>query len=232
LESTSELKDKDRAAIAALPLRTRTVIEKRDILREGAKPNEACLILSGLAARYKVVVGGRRQILSLHLPGDMPDLQALYVPALDHSLVALTPVRVGYIPHESLRNLMRLNAAVADALMRQMVIEAAIYREWIASIGRRTALERTAHLICETFMRMNAIGLAEQATFDFALTQVEIADATGLSSVHVNRTLKELRRLGLIETSGKVHALSDWEKIQETADFDPAYLQLRRPVLR
>ena len=227
LESTSELSDEDRAAILTLPIRIRAIPEGRDIIREGEEPTESCLILDGMACRYKVLSNGRRQILSFHFPGDIPDLQSLQLKVMDHSLLGVTPVRAAFIPHDAVRTLMLARPRTGDALIRHVMVDAAIYREWICNVGRRTALERVAHLICECFVRMQAIGLATLANFDLPLTQTELGDAMGLSSVHINRTMKELRRLELIRTNGKVHGILDWDRLKEIAGFDPAYLQLR-----
>lgn len=228
LDSVVELAPEDRAAVLSLPYRIKAVAEKRDLLREGSHPVESCLVLEGIVCRYKMLSNGRRQILSFHFPGDMPDLQSLYLRTMDHSIAAITPARVAFIPHESVRTLIRAQPNVADALSRSTMIDASIYREWIANVGRRTALERVAHVICECFARLRAVGLAKLRTFELPLSQMELADATGLSNVHVNRTMRELRRLGLVETNSKVHGIVDWELLQETADFDPAYLHLRR----
>jgi CRP-like cAMP-binding protein len=228
LDSIVELAPDDRAALLSLPFRTRTVVEKRDLIREGSHPVESCLVLEGIVCRYKMLSNGRRQILSFHFPGDMPDLQSLYLRTMDHSIAAITPARVAFIPHESVRTLIRARPSVADALSRASMIDASIYREWIANVGRRTALERVGHVICECFARLRAVGLAKLRTFELPLSQTELGDAMGLSNVHVNRTMKELRRLGLIETNSKLHGILDWELLQETADFDPAYLHLRR----
>jgi CRP-like cAMP-binding protein len=228
LDSIVELAPADRNAILALPFRSKTVVEKRDLLREGSHPVESCLVLEGIVCRYKMLSNGRRQILSFHFPGDMPDLQSLYLRTMDHSIAAITPARVAFIPHEAVRTLIRARPNVADAFSRASMIDASIYREWIANVGRRTSLERVAHVICECFARLRAVGLAKPRTFELPLSQMELADATGLSNVHVNRTMRELRRLGLVETNSKVHGILDWELLQETADFDPAYLHLRR----
>lgn len=229
LESTSELSADDRAAIAALPFRVKTVAEKRDIIREGGKPTESCLILEGFACRYKMLSSGRRQILSFHFPGDMPDLHSLHLRVMDHALLSVTPVRAAFIPHDAVRAIMRARSGVGDALGRHQMIDAAIYREWICNIGRRSAIERVAHLICESFVRMRSVGLASAEGFELPLTQTEIGDATGLSNVHVNRTMKELRTLGLVKTNAKVHGILNWDALQEVGDFDPTYLQLRGP---
>lgn len=228
LESITELSRADRDAIASLPFRIRTIAERRDLIRENSQPVESCLVVEGMLCRYKMLSNGRRQILSFHFPGDMPDLQSLHLPVMDHAIASITPSRVALIPHEAVRDLGRNAPNAAAALARHGLVDAAIAREWLANIGRRTALERVAHLICECFVRLRALGLARQKTFELPLTQSEIGDATGLSNVHVNRTMRELRRLGLIEHNGRVHAITDWEMLQEAGDFDPAYLHLKR----
>jgi CRP-like cAMP-binding protein len=227
LGTIAVLDDADRAALATLPIRLKSIAENRDIIREGSRRTESCLVLDGFVCRYKMVVGGRRQILSFHLSGDLPDLQSLHLPVMDHSLSALTSVRVAFIPHDAIRALVLKRPSVGDALMRHAFIDGAIFREWIANVGRRTALERISHVMCETFVRMRALGLVTEAEFDLPLTQAELGDATGLSNVHVNRTLQEMRRLGLITTIRKKHSITNWDMLKETADFDPAYLHLR-----
>jgi CRP-like cAMP-binding protein len=171
---------------------------------------------------------GRRQILSFHFSGDMPDLQSLYLRTMDHSLASVTAARVAFVPHEAVRALVHAHEGVANALSRLAVVAGSIFGEWIFNVGRRNARERIAHVICECFVRMRALGVATKSNFELPLTQLELSDATGLSQVHVNRTMRELRRLGLIESNGKVHGILDWEMLQETADFDPSYLHLRR----
>lgn len=230
LETIIELSGEDRAALATLPLRFKTVAERRDIFREGSRPSESCLIVEGIVCRHKTLSNGRRQILSFHFSGDMPDLQSLHLKTMDHALATVTAARLAFVPHEAVRALMRGREGIFDALSRHSLIDSSIHREWIANIGRRTALERVAHVICECFVRMRALGLVKLSSFELPLSQSELADATGLSNVHVNRTMKELRRLGLIESKGKVHGIVDWEMLQGTAGFDPAYLHLRRQV--
>jgi CRP-like cAMP-binding protein len=227
LETIAPLQSVDHAALAALPLRLKAVAENRDIVREGERPTECCLILDGLVCRYKVVAGGRRQIVSFHLPGDLPDLQSLHLDVMDHSLATLTPARVGFISHDDIRAVVNSYPRIRHALDKYVRVDGSIFREWVANVGRRTARERIAHVICECFVRMQALGLVHRETFELPLTQGEIGDATGLSNVHVNRTMQELRRQSLIHTRGKVHTILNWEQLQETADFRPAYLHFR-----
>lgn len=227
LRTIAEIDERDEAVLAALPFRTRDIPENRDVVREGDRPTECCLVLQGLVARYKLVADGRRQILSFHFPGDLPDMQGLNLDVMDHSLTALTPARVAYIPHESIRRIMATHTRVRHALIKYALIDGAIYREWIANVGRRTALERVAHTFCECYVRMRALGLVKDGEFDLPLTQSELGDATGISNVHVNRTLQEMRRMNLISTSGNHHSILDWPLLRETADFRPDYLHLR-----
>ncbi len=230
LESIARLSEADRAILASLPLRMKDIAENRDVVREGDHPTESCLVVSGMVARYKMVAGGRRQILSFHFPGDLPDLQSLNLDVMDHSIVALVRTRVAFIPHDAIRRAIASHAGVRDAVVRHALIDGSMFREWIANVGRRTARERVAHIICECFVRMRALGIVAQDTFKLPLTQSEIGDAAGLSNVHVNRTMKDLQRSGLISTSGQTHSILDWRQLQEAGDFNPAYLHLRQPV--
>jgi CRP-like cAMP-binding protein len=230
LDSLADLASDDRAALAALSSRVKPIAEKRDIAREGSRPAEICMVIEGIVCSYKMLSNGRRQILAFHFAGDVPGLQSLHLKTMDHTLSTLTAARVGYVQQDEMKALVRARPGVAEALSRLSMVDASISREWIANIGRRSSLERVAHLICECFARMRVLGLCKASDFELPLTQVEISDATGLSVVHVNRVMKELRRLGLIETNGGVHGILDWEALRETADFDAAYLHLRRPV--
>jgi CRP-like cAMP-binding protein len=226
IETVSSLTAEARRAISRLPVRLRVVEERRDIVREGQKSSECCLVLSGLVCRYKIVSGGRRQILSLHFAGDMPDLDGIVLSRADHSIATLTPATIAYIPHQALQQLASENPSAAQAVARQAMIDSSIFREWIANVGRRTAIERVAHLICECFTRMRALGLANETSFNLKMTQTEIGDATGLSNVHVNRTIRTLQRDAILRVKGKSHQILDWRGLQERGDFDPGYLHL------
>jgi CRP-like cAMP-binding protein len=232
LETIAELSDADRAVFAALPLRVRDVAEGHEIVRLGDRPSESCLVIEGLLCRYKPVGDGGRQILSLHFPGDMPDLQSLQLEVMDHALVALTPSRIGLIPHSSIKAAMDRYPGVRAALVRHMLVDASICRQWLANVGRRTGLQRVAALLCECCIRSHALGLADRDAFVLPITQAEIGDATGLSYVHVNRTLQTLRRCGLIRSNGAAHEILDWEELCRIADFDPSYLHLRERKAR
>jgi CRP-like cAMP-binding protein len=228
LEIIADLGLEDREALAALPMRTRNVPAGEDLVSEGDRPSESCLVLSGLVCRYKLAGGGGgRQILAFHFPGDLPDLQSLTLEVMDHGLLALSPVRAAFIPHAAIHQAVEEKRGVRNALLKCGFVDGSIFREWIANVGRRNALERVAHVFCECFTRMTARGLANGQSFEFLLTQAELADATGLSNVHVNRTMQQLRRSRLVKTEGRKLEILDWPGLQAAGDFDPSYLHMR-----
>ena len=229
LESITELTDDERAALHRLPYQIKNVAADQDLVSDGERPSQCCLILEGFSCRYKVTPDGKRQILSFHIAGDIPDLQSLHLKVMDHALGLLTPGKVAFISHESLFDLCNRHPNVAGAFWRDTLIDAAVFREWITNIGRRSAYQRTAHLLCEVSVRLRAVGLAEGNAFPFPVTQAEIADATGLSNVHVNRTLQELRAAGLIDMRDGRVTVRNWNGLQEAGEFDPTYLHIKHP---
>jgi CRP-like cAMP-binding protein len=227
LESVTDLSDEDRTAILGLPITVQEVGRGVDIVREGDRPSQCCLIVEGFACRYNVTSEGKRQIQSFHTPGDLPDLQSLHLKVLDHNLRTLTPSKLGFIPHQSVDELWRRQPNIAAALWRDTLVDAAIFREWIMNVGRRDAYARMAHILCEVFTRLKAVGLAPGNSFALPITQTELADATGLSTVHVNRTLQALRMAGLITLRDGQVTIRDPEGLKSAGDFDPIYLHLR-----
>lgn len=230
LESIVDLSTEERFALAGVAAPLRNVAADHDIVRDGDRPSECCLILDGFACRYKLTRSGRRQIFSFHIAGDIPDLQSLHLGTMDHSLGTLTPSRVALIPHETMRDLAARFPRLAAAWWRDTLIEAATFREWMMGLGRREAYGRMAHLLCELFVRLQAVGLADGHSYALPVTQAELGDALGLSTVHVNRTFQELRRDGLIVTRGAKVAVLDWEGLKAAGEFDPAYLRLRKEI--
>lgn len=226
LETISVLGAEERRALAGLPLHVKDVPKNTDIVSEGEAPPDCCLILEGFTCRYKILHGGGRQIFSFHIAGDIPDLQSMHLGVMDHSLGTLTPAKVALIPHSAVLEVIRRYPQIALALWRDTLIDAAVFRAWLAGVGRRTARERIAHLICEVYSRAQAIGLAEAREFEMPVTQQELGDSLGLSSVHVNRVLQDLRREGLIISKGRYLQITDWEGLKRAGDFDPAYLHL------
>lgn len=229
LESIGELSETDREALASLPVQARSLEADEDVVREGDVPSVCCLVLDGFMHRYKVLPDGKRQILAVHTPGDVPDLQSLFLRHLDHNLAATVPSKAGFITHEALRAIMRRFPALTELLWRDTLIDAAIFREWIVAIGQRSARGHLAHLLCEVFTRLRAVGLTQGHACILPLTQADLGDACGLSTVHVNRSLQDLRRDGLIELQHGRLTILDWPGLKEVAQFDPAYLHLRKP---
>jgi CRP-like cAMP-binding protein len=224
LDSTFRLSDQERTALEDLPMQIQAIRADQDIVREGDRPSRCFALLDGYTATYKMTGDGKRQIHSWHIPGDIPDLQSLHLRVLDNSVVTLTPCRVGFIQHEVLRELCRKQPRIMEAFWRQTLIDAAIFREWMTNIGRREAYSRMAHIICEWIVRMRAVGLVQDHTCDLPMTQGELADAMGVSTVHVNRVLQELRGDGLITLKGSRLEVLDWEQLKQEGDFDPTYL--------
>jgi CRP-like cAMP-binding protein len=228
LESIAPVTDEERQAIAALPITVRDLKADQDIVRDQDRPSQCCVILEGFACRYKVLPGGRRQIVSFHIPGDVPDLQSLHLEVMDHSLGTVVASKVAFIPHDTVRAVLRAHPRIGDVFWRDTLIDAAVFREWVVNVGRRDAYARIAHILCEVYVRLRAVGLVNGQSYQMPVTQSELADATGMSTVHVNRTLQELRGNGLISTpkGGRV-VIEDWDALQEAGEFDPTYLHLK-----
>ncbi len=227
LETIAVLSAPAKAALGALPLRLAQFEENADIVRQGDRPHECGLIVEGFVCRYKLLGEGQRQIMSFHIPGDIPDLLSLHLRVMDHSLAALTPVVAGFIPHAAVHELVMAVPEVAAVFWRDTLIDSAVFREWLAGVGRRSAHQRIAHVICEVYVRLRSVGLADGESFQLPVTQVELADSLGLSAVHVNRVLQDLRREGLIDYRGRFVVIGDWPGLKARGDFDPDYLHLR-----
>jgi CRP-like cAMP-binding protein len=228
LETIVDLTGDEHDAIASLPFMARDMKAGQDIVRDHDRPSQCCLILEGYAFRYKILDEGQRQIMSFHIPGDIPDLQSVHLKVMDHSLATVCPTKVAFLPHEILRPFLHQHPRIADILWRDTLIDAAIFREWVVNIGRRQAYPRLAHLFCETFLRMKAVGLSDTDVYEMPFTQEQLGDATGLSTVHVNRTMTALRDNGLISTSRGSIVVKDWDGLREVAGFDPTYLHLQK----
>lgn len=215
----------DRTAIAALG--DRSQVEKpahADIAREGERPRVAHALISGWACCYKDLRDGRRQILGFLLPGDFLDLDLDSLREQDCSVGALTRVRLAELLPSQIRALSDDHPRVWKALLSQQQANAAILREWLLNTGQRTAIERLAHLLIELFLRNRAIGLASCEGLDFPITQGHLAEATGLTPVHVNRTVQALRRQNLIEYANGRLKILDLARLSDIALFDAKYL--------
>lgn len=228
LNAYARLSQEDHAAIAAVSRSARTTAPRRDVIGEGDTPTVVRLILSGWACRYKSTPDGQRQIVGLFVPGDFCDLNVYVLRQMDHSIGAITSVKVAEITPDQMDKLMAHHPRVAQALWWHELVNASIQREWLLNIGARSAYERLGHLFVEMFFRMRAVGLAEEDSCDFPMTQNDLADATGLTSVHINRTLQELRREKLVEFDRKRLRIPDLPALMQAAQFNPNYLHLDR----
>ncbi len=179
-----------------------------------------------MVCRYRTMQDGQRQIMSFHFPGDILDLSGLLLGRLDHDIGTLTPVEVAPIAHATVLGWIEHHPGLGRLLWQDTLVDAAVFREWVVNISRRPALARTAHLLCEVVTRLQAVGLKDQA-FGLPITAIELADATGLSVVHVNRVLQELRAKKLVESRGRILAVLDWDGLRHAAAFDPDYLHQR-----
>jgi CRP-like cAMP-binding protein len=226
LGSVFTLAEDERQALEALPMQVMVIKDDQDIVRMGDRPSRSCLILSGFAATYKVTAGGKRQIVSFAIAGDIPDLQSLHLKTLDTSIATISTCRVGFIPHEALRDICLRYPRIGAAFWRETLIDAAIFREWVMNVGQREAYQRMAHVLCELLVRLRAVGLAEDHACELPITQAEFADAIGITTVHVNRVLQQMRADGLIESKGTQIKIPDWDKLKHAGEFDPAYLHL------
>ena len=199
-----------------------------DIVSEGDRPSECNVLLEGWTIRYKILEDGKRQIFSFHVPGDIYDAQSFLLETMDHSVATLTPCRIAVISHAAMKDLTETYPRIARAIWKDTLVDAAIFREWMASIGRRSAYKRIAHVLCEMVVKLNAVGLSDgHRRIDWPVTQAELGDALGLSLVHVNRTLQELRGEGLITLHDSRLEILDWSGLQRAGEFEPGYLHLK-----
>ena len=232
LGTLASFSDEERRVLTEAASRTVAVGADQDIVREGEPQSECRVLLDGMSASYKLLPEGKRQIVAFGIPGDALDLEgfARSGGAMDHAVTALCPCTLAVVPHQTLQEMADNHPGIAQALWRDTLLDAAVYREWVLNVGRRSAHERIAHLLCEVFTRLDAVGLASsddeggERSFAWPVTQAELADATGLSTVHVNRTLQHLRGEGLIVTRSGTITIADWHRLQALAAFTPAYL--------
>jgi CRP-like cAMP-binding protein len=227
LSARSTLSDEERAALLALPGIATLVDVERDFVQIGEPAQHACLIVHGLVARFAQTRNGDRSIVALHIPGDMADLHSVVAPHVTWALHALTPTRILRIPHAKLRHLTQRYPGIAAAFWRDCAVDANILARWTANLGRKDALGRVAHLLAEMAVRYRVID-ARDGGFPFPITQVDLADAVGLTPVHLNRVLKRLAEDGIAVKDADYVRVLDEQRLSRAGEFDPAYLQQGR----
>lgn len=206
--------------------RVRTIKPRVDLVHEGEPPPALHLMLSGWACRYKTLEDGRRQIIAFLLPGDLCDLNSYVLRKMDDSIAAVTELVFTVIPHDRLASIGEAHPRIAQALWWHLLATLSVQREWTLNIGQRNAFERIGHLFCELFLRLRAVGLTRGASCHLPITQTELAEATGITPVHVNRTLQEMRSTRLIVLKDRVLTIPDFPALQRSVFFSPAYLHL------
>jgi len=225
LRRSDDVSDAEVTALRSVIAREREYPNRAVIVRPGQPLDKSLLLLDGFVARQTELPNGRRQILAIHVPGDFLDLHGFLLKSLDHDVVALSQTRLAEAPHDRLREVTSEHPHVSRLLWFSTMVDAAIHREWISSLGR-TAAGRIAHLFCELQTRLEVVGRADSRGYTLPLTQIDLADATALTPVHVNRTLMALEADGLIRRNKRVIHIIDWKKMAKVADFQPRYLHL------
>ncbi len=233
LETRSPLDDGDRAAIRDLDCTTRTIPAQSYLIREGERPTQCAFIVDGFAYRHKLTSDGARQIVGIQMPGDFTDLQQLFLVEADHNVQALTQLEVADIGIPKLQALATSRPGIDRALWVDTLVEGSIMRETVLNIGRRDGAARIAHLLCEFELRLGAAGLSDRG-YELPMNQEQLGDATGMTAVHVNRTVRQLEKEGLITRSGRTRRslrIADWQGLQARADFSPRYLHLDQSTI-
>jgi CRP-like cAMP-binding protein len=226
----ASLQESDVAELLRLPFTQKVYDPGRYLVREGAPTHDCVLLLDGFAYRHKLTADGERQIVSVHIAGDFIDLEGSLLSFADHNAQALTRCEVATIPAAAIVDLIDRHPRIGRAMWVDTLIDGSIFREWIMNVGRRPAKQRIAHLLCELGRRQEAAGIAERTGYDFPMTQEHLADATGLTPVHVNRTLRALDADGLIEREKRHVRIPDWERLRDVAGFSELYLHLDQVV--
>ena len=226
LERRDVLSDEERKVLDQSIAQVKELGADEDIVADGQRITFSTLVLSGWTVRYKIMGDGRRQITAFHIAGDFVDLHSFTLKRMDHGVAALTPCKIAIVPHENLRQITERFPHLTRLLWLSTVIDAAVHREWIIGMGQRSAHGRVGHLFCELYLRLQAVGLAADHRFTFPITQEELADALGFSTVHTNRALRKLRQLDLATVKGQQVTIDNWEGLVREAEFDPAYQHL------
>lgn len=232
LRHAAELGDREIAAIEELCRQPRDIGAKKYLSREGDAMHSFPVILGGWAARYQILRDGARQITRLLLPGDAFYFDSSPGSVTIDEVITLSPCKIANIAHADIRGLIDRFPAIGEAIRAYGGMENAILASWVVNVGRRDALERMAHLICETQYRLSLVERHQSEQISFPLTQDDLADLLGLTPVHINRKLQQLRQDGLITLRSRQLTIHDLRALQQIAGFDPSYLAPRVETLR
>ena len=227
LSGMAALTARDQEALAQATATPVKFAARQDLIREGDAPGPVFVMLEGWACRYKIMPSGTRQIMAFLMPGDACDLHTKLLAEMDHGIQAITPALVARIPRSDMERMMSAHPAISEAMYMAQLVDEAVMRAWIVSMGRRSAVERVAHLICELYLRVRNIGLTHDNQFALPLSQLVLADALGMTPVHINRVLKELRLSGAMSIQRGSVIIMDPVKLVQIAGFDENYLHRR-----
>lgn len=227
LSRFGSLDQSDLAHLAAVTSHPRSVPQRHDLIREGDRPGPVFVMLEGWACRYKILPSGTRQVLAFLMPGDTCDHRVGLLAEMDHSIQTITPALVATIAREDMDALMDHNQRIAKAVYIAQLVDEGTLRAWITSMGRRTSIERVAHLMCELYLRARNIGLTSETELTLPLSQLLLADSLGMTAVHLNRVLKELRQSGAMTLQRGSLLITDAAKLVQIAGFDENYLHRR-----
>lgn len=228
LRVRDEISAEEERAIRDMIAEVREFPADRVVIRRGEELRESLLLLDGWVARTKDLHDGGRQISELQFAGDFTDMHGFTLKQLEHNIATLTPSRFGIAPHDRIRATLDRFPHLARVYWTMTNIDAAIHREWTVSLGRRSAMSRMAHLFCEILERLKVVQMTNGNAYDFPMTQQELGECLGLTSVHINRTLQSLRKLGMITVEGRRVEILDLPGLQSLADFNPDYLYLEK----
>jgi CRP-like cAMP-binding protein len=226
LRARDEISAEEERALVDMIVEIEDVPAKKTVIKRGEPIHRSVLLLDGLMCRYKDLRNGRRQITALHVAGDFLDLHGFTLKHLDHDVMSLSPARVAYAAHDRLTWLTENHPHLTRLLWFSTNLDAAIHREWELSLGQRTGPAKAAHLICELYTRLEIVGLVRERDFELPLNQTELGECLGLTVVHTNRVLRELRERGLVQFKGGTVTIHDMDKLKAFAEFDPTYLYL------
>lgn len=227
LSALASFSAKDISALTAATAGARQVPAKQDLIREGDRPGPVFVILEGWSYRYKILRDGTRQILAFMMPGDSCDLHAGLLAEMDHGIQTIVPSVVATIERAEMDALLDRHPSIARAMYVAQLVDQGTLRAWITSMGRRTSVQRAAHLMCELYVRATSIGLPLDGVVRFPISQLLLADALGMTPVHLNRVLKELRERGVMKLSRGNLSITDAAQLVSIAGFDENYLHRR-----
>lgn len=231
LRKRVEISPEEERAIRGAVAETRQVPADHILVRSGEELSVSLMLIDGWMARIKDLSGGERQVTELHVAGDFADLHGFTLKRLDHDITTFTQCTIAVFPHERLQDITEKFPRLARIYWLSTNVDAAIHREMAVSLGQRSAIARMSHLFCELYERLAVVGRTNGASYEFPLTQRELSECLGLTVVHANRTLQELRRRGLVDLESRLLTIRDRSGLEGVAEFDPTYLYLQPQVV-